>query len=176
MLTQLPGSVYQLAYIVPDLEAAAEKWARLTGAGPFMAFEHFEFIDPLWNGQPAEVDISIALGFSGGLNIELIQQHDERPSIYHDWRIERGYGMHHVAILAEDFPAAMAQWQRNGAERVFSAAFGDGTRLAYLDTRQGLDCYLEIVEFSDFTRAALTGMREAHEDWDGHDVLRSFEL
>ena len=174
MRLQMPGSVYQVACVVPDIEAAARQWAQLAGAGPFMLFPHFEFIDPHSEGRPAGLDVSVALGFSDGLCMELIQQHDERPSIYHDWRIERGYGLHHVALLSDDFTADVERREADGARAVFTAGFGDGTRLAYLDTREALDCYLEIVEFSDFVRAALGVIRDAHDDWDGRDVVREF--
>ena len=174
MLTQRPGSVYQIAYIVQDLEESANQWAKSTGAGPFVVFEHFQFINPLHNGRSVDLDVSIALGFSAGLCIELIQQLDERPSIYHDWRIEQGYGLHHVAVLATDYQAMVSAKNDSGIATVFSAAFGDGTRLAYLDTRENLGCYLEIVELTDFVRGALTTMRADHESWDGTDVLRPF--
>ena len=174
MLTQKPGSVYQIAYIVQDLEESAIQWAESTGAGPFVVFEHFQFIDPLHDGRSVDLDVNIALGFSAGLCVELIQQLDERPSIYHDWRIEKGYGLHHVAVLATDYQATVSSKNDSGAPTVFSAAFGDGTRLAYLDTRESLGCYLEIVELTQFVQGALTAMRTDHENWDGADVLRPF--
>jgi hypothetical protein len=174
MLTQPPGTLYQVAYLVTDLEAAARQWAELTGAGPFMLFEHFAFNNPVWNGRATEVDISIALGFSAGLCVELIFQHDDRPSIYRDWQAVRGYGLHHVAILSEDFPAALDTWSCKGAPAVFTAGFGADTRLAYLDTRERLGCYLEVVEFTAFVREALGAMREAHDNWDGSEPLRRF--
>jgi len=174
MLTQSPGSIYQIAYIVEDLEESAKQWAESTGAGPFVAFEHFQFIDPLHNGRSVDLDVSIALGFSAGLCVELIKQHDERPSIYHDWRVKKGYGLHHVAMLATDYEAVISSKNDSGISTVFSAAFGEGTRLAYLDTRQNLGCYLEIVELTDFVQGALTSMRADHNNWDGADVLRTF--
>jgi len=176
MLTQTPGSVYQIAYLVPSLETAAREWAELTGAGPFYLFEHFEFIQPIYKGDPAEVDISIAMGFSAGVCVELIYQHDERPSIYQDWLAEHGHGLHHVAKLATDFPAALENHQAKGAPVVFTGAFGGGTRLAYLDARATLGCYLELVEFDDFVNQALNAMRDAHASWDGQDPLRPFAL
>jgi hypothetical protein len=174
MLTQVSGSVYQMAYIVADIRSAAERWARLTGAGPFMLFEHFQFNDPQYHGKPADVDISIALGFSAGLCVELIEQHDERSSIYHDWRMQKGYGLHHVAVLSEDFPRDIERWAALEAPAVFTAGFGENTRLAYLDTREALGHYLEVVEFTDFVRSALIDLREAQEGWDGKDVVRLF--
>lgn len=174
MLSQSPGSVYQVAYLVEDLQTAAEQWASLTGAGPFTAFPQFQFNEPIYKGEPVTVDISIALGFSAGLCVELIQQHDERPSIYNDWREQKGYGLHHLAVLSEDYPGDIDRWADKGAQAIFTAGFGENTRLAYLDTRDTLGCYLEVVEFTDFVRAALQGLREAHEGWDGKDVLRPF--
>ena len=174
MLTQKPGSVYQIAYIVEDLEESANHWAQSTGAGPFVLFDHFQFIDPLHNGRSVDLNVSIALGFSAGLCVELIKQHDERPSIYHDWRVEKGYGLHHVATLATDYQAVVSSKNDSGIPTAFSAAVGEGPRLAYLDTRQSLGCDLGIVELTDFVRGALTAMRADHENWDGADVLRPF--
>lgn len=174
MLTQTPGSVYQIAYIVEDLEESANHWAKSTGAGPFVLFNNFQFIEPLHHGRSVDLNVSIALGFSVGLCVELIKQHDERPSIYHDWRVEKGYGLHHVAMLATDYQVVVSSKNDSGIATVFSAAFGEGTRLAYLDTRESLGCYLEIVELTDFVQGALTAMRADHENWDGADALRPF--
>jgi hypothetical protein len=174
MLTQKPGSVYQIAYIVEDLEESANQWAKMTGAGPFFLFDHFQFINPLHNGRSVDLDVSIALGFSAGLCVELIKQHDERPSIYYDWWVEKGYGLHHVAMLAADYPAVISSRNASGIPTAFSAAFGEGTRLAYLDTRQSLGCYLEIIELTEFVKGALASIRVDHENWDGADVLRPF--
>ena len=174
MSIQPPGNIYQIAYVVSNLHDAVDQWAGITGAGPFFLFENFEFIEPEHNGQATELAVSIALGFSGGLCVEIIEQHDDRPSIYSDWVETKGYGLHHVAILEAAFPEAIMAYQKKGAPCVFRAGFGDGTRLAYLDTRDSLGCYLEIVEFSDFVRDALGALREAHESWDGQDPLRPF--
>jgi len=174
MLTQPAGSVYQVAYLVPDLDEAATRWAGVTGAGPFLAFEHFQFLDPVWLGKKTELDVSVALGFSAGLCVEFIQLHDQRPSIYRDWLEEHGFGLHHVAMLADDFAGTVDRHEAAGTPLVFSAGFGDGTRLAYLDARRQIGSYLEIVELTEFVRNALTGMRQLHDNWDGEKPLRPF--
>ena len=167
-------SIYQIAYLVEDIEKAAHQWARATGAGPFVLFDPFGFIDPLYHGEPCDVNMGIALGFSGELCVELIVQHDDRPSIYSDWLREHGYGMHHVAMLADDFPATMRDHAEQGVQPIFSGGFGEDTRLAYLDTRKSLGCFLEIVEHTEFVRGALAAMRADHENWDGSDIVRPF--
>jgi hypothetical protein len=91
MLTQKPGPVYQIAYVVENLSEAMDNWLNQTSAGPFFLFEHFEFVEPVYRGVSTVLDISIALGYSGELCIELIEQHDERPSVYQE-EIKRTVG------------------------------------------------------------------------------------
>ncbi len=173
MAAQAQG-IYQLAYLVEDLEQSAQHWAEMTGAGPFVLFDPFEFIEPIYKDAPCTVNVGIALGFSGELCIELIHQHDALPSIYSDWIRERGLGLHHVAILSEDFPKSLADYADQGLRPLFTGGFGADTHLAYLDTRLSLGCFLEIVEHTDFVRAALADMKDSHRNWDGRDVLRPF--
>ncbi len=66
------GPIYQIAHVVFDLDAAVERWVRASGAGPFFVARHFEMTDPQLYGAPASCDVSIALGFSQGLCVELI--------------------------------------------------------------------------------------------------------
>ena len=169
-----PSSIYQVAYVVESLEDSARHWASSTGAGPFLLFDPFEFVAPVYKGKPCDVNMGIALGFSGGLCVELIVQHDDGPSIYSDWQRERGFGLHHVAMLADDFATTMSAHAENGLKSIFSGGFGENTHLAYLDTRDSLGCFLEVVEHTDFVRGALSALRQDHESWDGTDVLRPF--
>jgi len=172
MLTQSPGTIYQLAYIVENLSEALDHWLKLTSSGPFFVFEHFEFVNPVYKGQPTELDISIALGFAGGLCIELIQQHDSRPSVYQQEIERRGYGQHHVAVLEPRIEDRIHQYKDEGVTCLFRGAFAMGAEVAYLDTRATLGCMLELVEFNDVTRAVLEDMQSAHAEWDGSDPIR----
>ncbi len=172
MSTQNPGKIYQIAYVVEDLSKALNDWLKLTSAGPFFLFEHFEFVDPVYRGEPTDVDISIALGYSGGLCIELIQQHDERPSVYQEEIVRKGYGQHHVAVLEPQVEQRIKKYAAQGSPCLFRGAFAMGAQVAYLDTRATLGCMLELVESNDITRAVLKDMQQAHEEWDGHDPVR----
>ena len=51
-----------------------------------------------YRGEPSPLEVSIALANSGALQIELIQQRNDAPSMYRDFlsRESRG-GLHHVA-------------------------------------------------------------------------------
>jgi hypothetical protein len=172
MLIQNPGAVYQVAYVVEDLSEALNNWLKQTPAGPFFLFEHFEFVNPVYRGEPATIDISIALGFTGGLCIELIQQHDDRPSVYQEEIDRRGYGQHHIAVLEPDVEDRIRQYEDKGSPCLFRGAFAMGAEVAYIDTRATLGCMLELVEFNDVIRAVLEDMQQAHTDWNGLDSVR----
>ena len=169
-----PGPIYQMAYVVPDIRAAVDHWARTTGAGPFFLFENFQFIDPVYLGRPGAPTASLALGYSGDLNIELIEQHDAAPSVYRELIDSDAYGFHHVARLTRDIDGSIAAAEAEGAPCVFRATFEPATRLAYCDTRARLGCYMEFVEYTEAAEAILAQLRQAARDWDGHDPLRRF--
>jgi len=172
MLTQKPDAIYQVAYVVENLSEAINNWASQTSTGPFFLFEHFEFVEPVYRGEPIDLDISIALGYSGALCIELIQQHDERPSVYQEEIERKGYGQHHIAVLEPQVEERISHYENAGNPCLFRGAFAMGARVAYLDTRATLGCMLELVEDNDVTRSVLKDLQQAHLDWDGHDPIR----
>src|ERR1700741_1572352 len=76
----LPGSIRQIGYVVRDLEEAMGSWISL-GVGPWYVMRGLP-LHALYRGQPCTATVSLALSNSGDLQIELIQQDDETPSIY----------------------------------------------------------------------------------------------
>ena len=50
------GAVVQQAYVVNDIRAAAEKFNRAFGIGPFVHLPHIKLPDVLYRGQPAEME------------------------------------------------------------------------------------------------------------------------
>lgn len=165
------GAVYQICFVVPDLQAAIAEWAEKRGAGPFFLFEHFSFIDPDYRGDAIAPDVSLALGYSGDLNIELIQQHDQTPSVYREKIDQTGYGLHHFARLTSDIDHSIAESEVQGAPCVFTAKFEPNTRLAYCDARATLGCFTEFIEFNEAVEGLLTHMHEAAQNWDGKDAV-----
>ena len=47
--------------------------------------EHLDLNDVYYNGNDTNIDFSVALAYSGDIQIELIKQHCETPSIYNDY-------------------------------------------------------------------------------------------
>ena len=80
------GVIKQAAYVVDDLDAAIMRWVEVVGAGPFFRIDGARVEDVRYRGRPIDVEVSLALGNSGGLQIELIAPRGEAPSIYRELR------------------------------------------------------------------------------------------
>ena len=113
MQPTFPG-VFQYAYFVADIEQAAAQFAELLGAGPFFVAPHHKTTQFQYKGQPIEADVSYAFGYAGDAQIQLIEQHDETPSIYRDMFPIGSYGLHHVARLVQDYEWEKKQLSNKG--------------------------------------------------------------
>ena len=84
----------------------------------------------------------------GETNIELIQQHDEEPSVFRETLKARGaHGFHHWAIGARDFEKTVAHYRSRGYAEAFSdtAPMGFSRRLGF-DTTRDLPGMREVIE------------------------------
>eukprot|EP00439_Symbiodinium_sp_Y106_P087805 s1_g341.t1 len=108
------GEIRQNGYVVPDIEAAIDYWATVMGVGPWLYLEHAPIKDFCYKGTPSEIDVSIALANAGPLQIELIQQRNEAPSMYRDF-VDAGHtGLQHVAYWTESFDKDLAAAETRG--------------------------------------------------------------
>ncbi len=161
--------IYQMAFIVTDLDAAIAEWVALRGAGPFYRFDNFGFEDPVCAPGLAPPAISIALGQSGAVNIELIEVHAGPPSVF-----ATPPGLHHVARRAADVDATLAMLAGTGSPTLLRAAFGHGVALGFADTRAALGCMTELIADDAGVDAMLAQMAADADGWDGRDPVRRF--
>ena len=84
-MSRLFGDVIQNGYVVRDIETAMRHWIDILGVGPWFYIEQLPVPDFQYKGQPSPVDVSLALANSGTLQIELIQQRNDAPSMYRDF-------------------------------------------------------------------------------------------
>lgn len=158
--------IFQFAYVVDDLEAAAARWAATVGAGPFFVTEHHRGDRFEYRGQPIEADVSYAFGYSGSAQIQLIQQHDDLPSIYRDMFPAGEYGFHHVASLVPDYPSARQRLLDQGHALACELDAND-IHACYFDTRATIGCFTELHSTTDRIVATFARWRAAHDEWDG---------
>lgn len=156
-----PGSIYHTGYVVADVHAAVAQWVRIAGAGPFVLFENFEFVNPVYRGTPGAPKVTLAFGYSGDTCIELIQPHDPGRSIYS----ESSGALHHVGIGVVDLDEALSAYATAGVDCAFRAAFPFGGGCAYLETKDAIGVFTELVERGPVVNEMLEQMQSAHRNW-----------
>lgn len=158
--------IVQLAWVVPNLEAAMQHWHATLGVGPFLVNRRIPIGSPRHRGVPMVTQFSTALAQSGDVQIELVEQHDDTPSAYRDTVPAGATAFHHVAIIAADYPATMARFAEQGFETACDGLFGD-MHFAYVDTSAAIGHMVEVIEDTPTIRAFFAAVREAGETWDG---------
>ena len=164
------GEIMQLAYVPADFDGALRFWIERVGAGPFFALDHVKLEDVKYKGVPADIDFSMVLGYWGDIQIELIRQHNDTPSIYKTWRDEGREGLHHVCILIDDMAEARALVKASGASVAQEGKVPGGGEVIYVDTGGGPGTMVEILKPA--SREFFTMMRDAARNWDGRDPIR----
>jgi hypothetical protein len=166
------GVIKQIAYVVDDLDAAMARWVEIVRAGPFFRIDNAQVQDMRYRGRGAEATMSLAVGNSGGVQIELIQLMDGAPSVYR----ELPRGVHHLALLARDFEAESARLERLGHPVAWALTLPGICRVRYHDTLASFGHFIELWESTDTFRGLLDMVENAARDWDGRDPVRRFSL
>jgi glyoxalase/bleomycin resistance protein/dioxygenase superfamily protein len=168
---QPDGGVTQFAYFVEDIEAAAAGFTAQLGVGPWFVRGPFQ-PDARLRGEPNQPVISLARGFSGHAMFELVQQHDDGPSVFHEHGGPRRYGFHHWAIVTSRFDDDVARLAATGYEEAFSDRLPSGSRVVYMDSTRDLPGMIELVELTAAQEEVYTAMYRAALAWDGGDPIR----
>ncbi len=167
-MSRLFGSVRQIAFVVHDVERALRYWTETLGVGPFFVLRELTPDTFRYRGTPSpSPTLTLAFGNSGDLQVELIQQHDERPSAYLDFLASGREGLQHVSswLTRAEYDATMARMVAAGTSVAHEGAMaGGGVRFAYFGTDAAAPGGI-MYEIADAAR-----------DWDGSDPIRELRL
>lgn len=163
-----PGKhIMQVAMIVENIKTACLDWIRTTGIGPFLHVPHITVEEYDYRGvKQVGLDFSVAIAQSGGVQIELIQQHNDAPSAYRDTIAKGETGFHHLAIYTGDYDAVYASYIDKGYETAVTGTFS-GHRFSYIDTSDSIGCMIELIEDSPMQADFFRRVAAAVDGWDG---------
>ena len=176
-MSSIFGEMRQIAFVVPDIDAAMKYWVETLGVGPFFIKRAIEFNNYRYRGEsvPSPM-VSIALANSGNVPIELIQQHDIRPSIYKEFLDSGRHGLQHVSswLTRADFDRKKIELQARGLriaqEGVIPAS---GVRLVYFDTAGADGLVFEIADLAEPAQLErVTKIAREARHWDGIAPVR----
>lgn len=170
-------AIRQVAYFVPDIEAAARAHSEIFGSGPFFVLRHIPLAASEHRGVPHRFDHSSAYGQWGGVMIEFVEQHGDGPSAMHDlFPAGSGqFGLHHMAVFVEGLDAAIADFEARGHPLAQLSEVEGGTRFAFMDASATLGHMIELYEPGEALLGFYAMVRDAARDWDGTDVLRELQ-
>ena len=117
-------------------------------------------------GKPFNVR---GITLSGGVQIELIAQNNDVPSMYRELSDTYGFGVQHICFYPPDYDAALAHAFAAGCTMGQEGSLG-GIRFAYVRSPDGA-----VLEFGDLPEAVhqqRTRHIERAAAWDGTDPIR----
>jgi Glyoxalase/Bleomycin resistance protein/Dioxygenase superfamily len=173
-MSRIFGDPAQLGYVVRDIERAMDAWLA-HGVGPWFYLETVEVDWFRHRGVDSPLQMSVALANSGSLQLELIQQRNEAPSLYREFLDSGREGFQHVSYWTSGYQdlydRALAQGFRVGHE---GSIGGEQGRFAYLehDATPATDTLIEISDASGPKGMFFGHVREVAEAWDGSDPIR----
>ncbi|NKB35563.1 MAG: VOC family protein [Gammaproteobacteria bacterium] len=171
-MIQPVNSIGQIAYITEDMDASLKHWTEALGVGPFFLLNSSEIEDLTYRGEATELDITAALAYNGHMCVEIIQQHDDVPSVYSEIMAKRGPGFHHWGYMTDRFEEDMTRFQSMGYPLAFAGEVKVGGKFAYMDSYDALGGMIELIDFPEKVKQLFEGLQAAAVDWDGSDPVR----
>ena len=162
--------IFQYAYLVNDLDEGIERWHKLMGAAPWFCARHHQCDEFSYRGTNQEADVSYAFAYCGETQIQLIQQHDDTPSIYRDMFAAGEEGFHHIGTLVSDFPAERQRLLDMGFD-IGTELYADGVNAAYFDTRAWNGAFTEIHGDPNHILGSFAQWKRAHDLWKAGDPV-----
>jgi hypothetical protein len=172
-MSRIFGPIRQNGYVVRDIERALHHWTTVLGVGPFFYFERAPITEFSYRGASSPLEVSIALGNSGDLQIELIQQRNEAPSMYRDFLTAGREGLQHVAYWTNDFEIELQRCVDTGLTiGQQGVAGGSNGRFVYFDTEAHPGTVVELSDSSGAKGTFFEHIATLAKDWDGRDPVR----
>ena len=165
------GEIVQIAYLPSDFDAALDYWTKIMGVGPFFMVENVQLGEMKYKGEPTEALFSIAIGYWGDIQIELIRAENDAPSIYSGEYAVKDR-VHHVCLFVNSIAEARRACAEIGARILVEGKVGDTGEVIYVDPGAGPGYVVELLQPMKGSDALFAMMREAARDWDGSDPLR----
>jgi Glyoxalase/Bleomycin resistance protein/Dioxygenase superfamily len=171
-MSLLFGPLRQMGYVVRDIEGAMRHWIDVCGVGPWFYAERLPLTAFSYRGARHDgIHLSVALANSGDVQLELIQQRCETPSMGRDFLAAGHEGLQHWSSWPEDYDLL---YQRALANGYVIGQEGDSPRgrFVYFADEGHPGTVIEMAELTPARRRIFDQIREAARDWDGTDPIR----
>lgn len=172
-MSRLFGDLRQIGIVVRDIDAAMRHWIDVCGVGPWfyadrLALTEFSYRDR----RHDDIHVSIALANSGDVQLELIQQRCDTPSMYRDFLAAGNEGMQHWSSWPKDYDALLQDALATGYTVGQQGNSARG-RFVYLWNEGHPGTVIEIADMTPERAAIFDGIRKAAVGWTGDEPIRT---
>ena len=176
-MSHIFGEGRQIGYVVRDIEAAIKEWAEVFGVGPVFYFEKAPVENFVYKGKPSPVEMSAALSFSESLQIELICQTNDAPSMYMDFLGAGCEGLHHVAYWVDKIDDVMIARITDSDYEIGQSGETKGEgRFLYFVSKRDPGVVIELSEIVGAKAEFYKYIESEAREWDGSDPIRKMAL
>lgn len=179
-MSRVFGDTRQLGLVVKNIDDGMLAVAERLGIGPFFIVRE---VRPTWfryrGADSSPPLLSLAFAFSGPLQLEIIQQHDDAPSAYREFLSKGHQGAQHLSSWVashSEYDAAHATASKFAGVPIHEGQIGHA-RFAYFDT---VDSTIGLAyEISESLLAPSVPLWEkvatAAHNWDGQNPIRNLK-
>ena len=104
--------------------------------------------------------------------VELIEQHDDAPSVYNERSLLQRYGLHHWAVISDRFEEDLARYAALGYDEAYTDLLPSGSRIVYVDSTRDLPGMIELIEYTEAQEQVYDAIHRAAIAWDGREPIR----
>jgi hypothetical protein len=174
------GGFQQVGMIVRDLDRTMSYMVGALGVGPFFVLRETPLSNFRYGEGPGPSPIvSVGLAQAGPMQIEIIQQHNDAPSVFRDFIAAGREGCQHLALWFDDTQAydhAYARLVIAGLRPVQESGTLEFSRNAYFSSEVPGGLLIELSEQRRPTARALGDtVAAAAVGWTGEDPIREWK-
>jgi hypothetical protein len=161
-----------MGYVVRDIDRAMRHWIEICGVGPWFYVYKLPITAFSYRGVRHDgIHLSVALANSGDVQLELIQQRCDTPSMGRDFLTAGREGLQHWSSWPEDYDAI---YQRALASGYTVGQEGDSSRgrFVYFASEGHPGTVIEMAHLTPTRRRIFDQIRNAAQGWDGRDPIR----
>jgi methylmalonyl-CoA/ethylmalonyl-CoA epimerase len=166
--------LFQLGYVPTNIETALDYWTNSMRVGPFFELPHIAYDAVHFRGVETTIDCSLYIAYWGDIQIELVEQHCDSPSLYNEWLQAGQEGLHHICFATNDLRVARQDSIARGGRIDQELFFANGGGI-YVDFGGGPGSLVEVLQAPPETKPMFEMMRTAGTNWDGRDPVRTVD-
>jgi hypothetical protein len=171
-MSLLFGEIRQMGYVVRDIHAALRHWTEVLRVGPFFYAERMPLTNFRYRGEPSDCAFSVAIGNSGGVQVELIQPVNDAPSMYRDFLAAGREGLQHVSSWPENYEEVL-ELARKAGHRIGQSGETVRGPFVYYETEAHPGTVMEVAALTPTRKRQFAAIEQAARVWDGSDPIRT---